>query len=179
MLRCREAGVEGIFGTEAWHAQAHLEPTRAVGVVGVCACGCVRLFSGMCVVLSLGWRVPCGSRYVWAPSSVCAVCCATALPTLWIIYAGGEDPLALDGVQWLATGPERTMCVPVVGPERTWCAPGFALLAGRSPMLFLCLKRVFPSSALQFEATAKLDLGSHGRRSGSRTMGFGKSTRRL
>ena len=58
----------------------------------------------------------------------------------------GEDPLALDGVQWLATGPERTMRVPVVGPERTWCAPGFALLAGRSPMLFLCLKRVFPSS---------------------------------
>ena len=48
----------------------------------------------------------------------------------------GEDPLALDGVQWLATGPERTMRVPVVGPERTWCAPGFALLVGRSPMLF-------------------------------------------
>ena len=42
----------------------------------------------------------------------------------------------LDGVQWLATGPERTMCAPVVGPERTWCVPGFALLVGRSPMLF-------------------------------------------
>ena len=66
---------------------------------------------------------------------VCAVCCATALPTRGS-STRGEDPLALDGVQWLATGPERTMCVPVVGPERTWCAPGFALLAGRSPMLF-------------------------------------------